>query len=173
MTTTHSHHPLVEAYLGDLERALTGADPRERAETLASVREHLAAAVPAGATAADVRRAIAELGSVDVIAAEVTPEAPLPPRRATDPLSTVAIAAAIAGAVLLVPLPFVGVPLAAIALVAAVAHLRGKRQGRRMTWAALVIAIATLLAAGAMALTLLPASGADTPVSDPAQTAPR
>src|SRR5690606_2325908 len=38
MTTTRTamnKHPLVEAYLADLDRALRGSDPRERAETLA------------------------------------------------------------------------------------------------------------------------------------------
>jgi hypothetical protein len=42
MSATPDFPPLVEAYLADLDRALAGADPRERAETVAAVREHAA-----------------------------------------------------------------------------------------------------------------------------------
>ncbi|GGL15694.1 hypothetical protein ACFQGK_03100 [Cellulomonas gelida] len=36
-----SEHPLVQAYLADLDRALVGSDPREHQDTLDAVREHL------------------------------------------------------------------------------------------------------------------------------------
>ncbi len=64
MTTSPAdggQHRLVRAYLADLDRALLGADPQERAETLAAVRDHIADAlgVPPGPTDERVRRVLA------------------------------------------------------------------------------------------------------------------
>ena len=39
--SAHTTHPLVDAYLRDLELLLHGVEPGERAEVLAGVREHL------------------------------------------------------------------------------------------------------------------------------------
>ena len=87
-----------------------------------------------------------------------------------------ALTAAAAGAVLLIPLPFLGVPLSFIALVMGVAHLRSSSQYRRPAWAAVVIASVTLVAALVLAMTLLAArmeSTATTPQqSVPLQTTP-
>ena len=60
-----------------------------------------------------------------------------------------------AGAVLLIPLPFIGVPLSFVALVIGVAYLRGSNQYRRPAWAAVAIASVTLVAALVLAMTLL------------------
>ncbi len=91
-------------------------------------------------------------------------------------LTVSALTAAAAGAVLLIPLPFLGVPLSFIALVMGVAHLCSSSQYQRAAWAAVVIASVTLVAALVLAMTLLAArmeSTATTPQqSVPLQTAP-
>jgi len=66
-----------------------------------------------------------------------------------------ALTAAAAGAVLLIPLPFIGVPLSFVALVIGAAHLRGSSRYRRSAWAAVAIASVTLVAALVLAMTLL------------------
>ena len=66
-------HPLVDNYLQDLNRALLGADPRERADTVAAIREHLDQALTDSSSSADVNQVLQDLGSVEMIAAEVTP----------------------------------------------------------------------------------------------------
>ena len=79
MTAYPTLPPLVEAYLADLDRALAGADPRERAETLAAVRDHAtdALAVKDGESQAQaVMRVLTQLGPVDSIAASATPAPP-------------------------------------------------------------------------------------------------
>ena len=63
-------HPLVSAWLRDLELLLHGVEPGERAEVLAGVHEHLDASLGADATDDDVRRTLAELGSPQSIADE-------------------------------------------------------------------------------------------------------
>ena len=64
---------MVREYLVDLEVALAGADPIERAETLASIREHLELALGADATEDQVEQVFESLGSTNAIAAEVSP----------------------------------------------------------------------------------------------------
>jgi len=73
-------HPLVVAYLDDLERALSSADQQERVDTLASVREHLTDALAGDAepTTKQVRAVLDELGSVEQIAAAATPAVATP-----------------------------------------------------------------------------------------------
>lgn len=173
MTVTNPQHPLVLAYLDDLQRALVGVDARERADILVSVREHLAEALPGSASDADVRRVLAELGPVDVIASAATPDADaaVPPRGDEgDSLAVVSAGAAVVGALLLVPLPLVGVPFALFALVTAAVHLRRSWRARRIAWAALLLAASTLLAAAVMAFTLLPAGGDAEPVPEVVQS---
>lgn len=80
MTTTT--HPLAAAYLTELERLLAGIAPAERAEVLAGVHEHLAAAVGPNDDDETVRAVIAELGSPQSVADEAyaaSPPAPAPP----------------------------------------------------------------------------------------------
>ncbi|WP_460624666.1 HAAS signaling domain-containing protein, partial [Isoptericola nanjingensis] len=77
MTAAPAFPPLVEAYLADLEHALAASEPRERAETLAAVREHAAESLALhGSDDAGARRVLDELGPVDAIAAASTPAAP-------------------------------------------------------------------------------------------------
>ncbi len=51
-------HPMAEAYLADLDRALTGSDRREHIETMSAVREHLADVATPDAAPEQVRRAL-------------------------------------------------------------------------------------------------------------------
>lgn len=170
--TTMQHQPMVEAYLEELDRALVGTDPREHAETMAAIREHLADALPIDASSARVRQVLDELGSVDTIAGSVThpDESAVADGNGIAPVALVSLACALAGAVFLVPLPFAGVSLALIALVAGVAHLRSTQRGRQLAWVGVIIATVTLLVALVFALTLL-SDGADTaPRPDPVHT---
>jgi uncharacterized membrane protein len=68
----HTTHPLVAAYLEELERLLAGIDPGDRAEVLSGVREHLDGSLPGHGRAGDdeVRTALAELGPPQAVADE-------------------------------------------------------------------------------------------------------
>lgn len=69
--TPGTTHPLVAAYLAELDRLLAGIEPRERADVMLGVREHLDSAL--GATGGDdqtVRDALAELGPPQLVADE-------------------------------------------------------------------------------------------------------
>ncbi|MGW2094269.1 HAAS signaling domain-containing protein [Promicromonospora sukumoe] len=149
MTTTPEFPPIVDAYLADLDRALASADPRERAETVAAVREHAAEALARhGWDDASASRVLDELGPVDAIAAEVTPApapaapalaAPAPKFEATD-----------------VVLPILAVvvwPLAVVTLVWAIIRLRAGVGARGLQW--LTIVLSAIPAVGAIVLLLL------------------
>jgi hypothetical protein len=70
--TPHPTHPLIAAYLEELERLLGGTDPGERAEVMSGVREHLDSALGSGVRVGDdeVRDALAELGPPQLVADE-------------------------------------------------------------------------------------------------------
>lgn len=78
--TQRTTHPLVTAYLEELEHLLSGIDPAERAEVIAGVREHLEGALPGQGTASDteVRAALAELGPAQAVADEAYADRPAP-----------------------------------------------------------------------------------------------
>lgn len=84
---TLATHPLVLAYLQELERLLAGIDPGERAEVMAGVREHLDGALAGRDQVSDeeVRGVLAELGPPQAIADEAyagrTAHASIPPGR--------------------------------------------------------------------------------------------
>lgn len=86
-------HPLVEAYLRDLELLLRGVDLGERAEVLAGVREHLEARLGTDTSEDAVRAALAELGPPQAIADEAygarTAAPVLPARRPPSPWQAV------------------------------------------------------------------------------------
>ncbi|MDR0482617.1 MAG: PepSY domain-containing protein [Cellulomonadaceae bacterium] len=74
--TTPVLPPLAETYLADLDRALANADPRERAETVAAIRERIVDELSqAGGSPDDdaVSAILGRLGSVDTIAATASP----------------------------------------------------------------------------------------------------
>ena len=157
------HHPMVEAYLADLDRALSGSDPREHAETMSAVREHLTDAVPPDATAEQIRQALDELGPVETIAASTTQSTPSPGRPGINGLAVCALITAAACMLFLAPLPFISAPLALIALIAGIVHLRTSRRGRPLAWTAVVIAALTLVTSLVLAMTLLAVSNSPSP----------
>lgn len=152
---------LIAVYLADLERALADADPRERAETLAAVRDHIADALAGhpSPTPEQVQQVLADLGSVEQIASAASPISAVPPpgqepRWLGAGLLAVSIAAlAVAGFV-----PWLAAAVAIGCLVVAfVTRHRVPRQ-RRLVRAAAIVSVLTLLASATWAASLLPAS---------------
>jgi hypothetical protein len=144
MTTTPDFPPLVEAYLADLDRALAAADPRERAETVAAVREHAAESLARhGTDDESARRVLDELGSVEVIAAETSP-APLPAVPARTAEATDVVLAVLAAVVW---------PLSPVALVWAIMRLRAGVGNRALQW--LTIALGAIPTLGGLVLLLM------------------
>ena len=155
-------HPLVVAYLGDLDRALASADPQERLDTVTAVTEHLTDALGGEAepTTEQVRAVLDELGSVEKIADAATPATPASPTSAlaTDekPRGNWIAPALLATAIVSLVLPFFGALLAIGCLVAAVVLLRGDAPRRGLLHATIAVSIVTLaitalLAVGALA----------------------
>ena len=144
MTATPDFPPLVEAYLADLDRALAAADPRERAETVAAVREHAAELLARyGSDDGSARRVLDELGPVEAIAAEVTP-APAPVAKAGTTEAT---------DVVLVVLAVVVWPLSPVALVWAIVRLRARVGNRALQW--LTVALGAIPTLGGLVLLLM------------------
>jgi uncharacterized membrane protein len=77
--SSHTTHPLTDAWLRDLELLLHGIEPGERAEVLAGVREHLDGSLPSDAGDDDVRRVLADLGSPQSVADEAYADRPAGP----------------------------------------------------------------------------------------------
>jgi hypothetical protein len=154
---------LLESYVADLERQLADADPAERADIVASVREHVAADLAAlgrPATPADVEASLTTLGSVDAVVAAWTPERSGQP--ATEPRRGLPTAVVVAGAlaaltaVALVIVPIVAVPLAVTTLVAGIVALRRHREGRAISVVATALGGAITLGAALVVLGLMP-----------------
>ncbi|MFI2362423.1 HAAS signaling domain-containing protein [Promicromonospora sp. NPDC019610] len=144
MTATPDFPPLVEAYLADLDCALAGADPRERAETVAAVREHAAELLARyGGDGQAARRVLDELGPVEHIAAELTPA----------PTSAVPAAKIEATDVVLAVLSVVLWPLAPVLLVWAVVRLRSGVGNRALQW--LTIVLSAIPTVGGVVLLLI------------------
>lgn len=155
-------HPLIDAYLTDLERALADADPRERAETLTTVREHITESLGDAPDGARVAQTLADLGPVDLIAAEATPATTTATPTSTAPATTVPAAdhdlwvprVALTAAVLSVPLVvlnfLLAAPIAIACLVVAIIHLRRRSPQRGLLQATLVASGLTLLATFAL-----------------------
>ena len=86
MNTTEPMPALLQAYFADLDRALIGADPRERAETIQAMREHADEVLARdGVSEQTAERIIVDFGPVEQVAASATPApapvaAPVPPR---------------------------------------------------------------------------------------------
>ncbi|MGB7979790.1 MAG: hypothetical protein WCF36_03230 [Candidatus Nanopelagicales bacterium] len=91
---TPTTHPLVAAYLEELDRLLAGIDPGDRAEVMSGVREHLDTALPGSDPVSDddVRAALDELGPPQAVADEAyagRPPATPPPAPRGGPMSRV------------------------------------------------------------------------------------
>jgi hypothetical protein len=146
MTASPDFPPVVEAYLADLDRALAAADPRERAETVAAVREHATESLARhGTDDESARRVLDDLGPVEAIAAEAT----LAPAPATAPTAGRTEATDVVLAVLAV---FVW-PLSPVALVWAIVRLRSGVGNRALQW--LTIALGAIPTLGGFVLLLM------------------
>ncbi|NYI42105.1 HAAS signaling domain-containing protein [Demequina lutea] len=170
-------HPLVAAYLSDLEQALSSVDQQERIDTIASVREHLTDALGVDGLGAEaeptterVKAVLHELGSVEQIAASATPSSAAPasiPPASTPPSSASptgqkqeggwAAPALLAASIVSLVIPLFGAVLAIGCLVAAIVLLRSGAPRRGFLKATMAVSIATLvvnvlLVAGSLAL---------------------
>lgn len=141
-------HPLIDNYLQDLDRALLGADPRERGDTVATIREHIEQALTDSSSSADVNQVLQDLGSVEMIAAEVTPaHTQDTPRDAR--VSRAASILLVFGIISLLtsPIFFISLPIAILTIVWSIIALKrqakfsfsGSTHGRGRLWAALVL----------------------------------
>ncbi len=152
---------LLDGYLADLTNRLAGADPAERADIVASVREHVEAdlaMLDRPATAADVQASLNALGSVDVVAAAWAPEhtgdasGPAAPSSIATGLRELPTAVTVAGVltaitlILLVTVAPLALPTAVAALVAGIVALRRHREGRAVSITATVIGAVLTLA---------------------------
>ncbi|MDN3481427.1 hypothetical protein QMA10_05770 [Arthrobacter sp. APC 3897] len=144
MNTTEPMPALLEAYFADLDRALAGANERERAETIQAMREDAAEMLTRyGASEQGAKRVIAEFGPVEQIAAAATP-APAPAAAASAARRSWAdiwlLAGSIAGL-----LYFVFPPLAVAMLIWAILRWRQNTGNRTLQKAALWISGAAVV----------------------------
>ncbi|XBH20931.1 hypothetical protein V5R04_11980 [Jonesiaceae bacterium BS-20] len=170
---------MVREYLTDLEVALAGADPHEREETLASIREHLDLVLPAEATANQIVAAIVALGPANVIAAEASPgyfakesipeiKEPVPQRNPAKESSSAywILGSAITALILFFPLFSLAAALAIVNLFAGAIGLHSKRSNQTVLIVAVAISFFVLCAiliyylqVHSFLLSLLPTSG--------------
>jgi len=151
-------HPLVVAYLGDLDRALASADPQERLDTVTAVTEHLTDALgdEAEPTTEQVRAVLEELGSVEKIADAATPASPASPAWASSteeqPRGSWVAPALLATAIVSLVLPLLGGALAIGCIVTAVVLLRGDSPRRPLLIATIVVSSVTLVITAVLVL---------------------
>lgn len=144
MSTTERMPELLEAYFADLERALAGADPRERAETLQAMREHAAEMLTRdGRSDQTAERVIADFGPVEQVAAAASTAPPSAPAGTAGPRSWTDIwllAGSIASLVFYVfPL------LAVVVLICAILRLRRSAGNRVLQKTALWISVVAVV----------------------------
>ncbi|WP_062379242.1 DUF1700 domain-containing protein [Demequina pelophila] len=166
--TAQPESHLVARYLADLDRALSDADPGERADILSSVREHLDDALPGDASADEVAQVLDALGPVEAIARAATPG-----HTGTADAGWIAVAslgASTLGALLTLPLPFVALALAVLGGVSAVVALRREGARRLIARVSLVIASLTIVALALAAITLVSTATPTEPSSAPIET---
>ncbi len=143
-------HPLVVAYLGDLDRALSSTDAQERSDTLASVTEHLTEALGGDAepTTDQVQAVLDELGSVERIAAASTPAsaASSSTLEVNEPQRGEWAAPVLLGvSILSLFIPFVGALLAIGCLIAAIVRLKRETRRRGLLHATIAVSLVTLV----------------------------
>ncbi|MDQ1293738.1 MAG: hypothetical protein QG608_1619 [Actinomycetota bacterium] len=156
--------PRIASYLADLERVLAESGTPDPLEVIASVREHIDAALEQDD--ADITVILHRLGPVERIAAEFPGSGnPSRGRRA----GLVLLVLATASLILLVPVPFLSVPLALAVGLTAIVYGRQDRSNRRLYRAATAVSAVTLLASAVGAAGLL---AEDTEVSTPVPVVP-
>ncbi|WP_104103050.1 hypothetical protein [Arthrobacter sp. 08Y14] len=142
MNTTEPLPALLEAYFADLDRALIGTDPRERAETVQAMREHAAEMLSRyGESEQTAERVIADFGPVEQIAAATT-SAPATPAPAV-PRSWVDIWLLVGSIVSLLffVFPFVAIAMLVWAILRIRQHKGNKALQRAALWVSAVSAV--------------------------------
>jgi len=168
---------LIDAYLVDLEHALSGLEAGERDDVVGSVREHIETALSEydhEPTVHEVEALLGQLGSVEQIARDAGDGTERSDRNPPDNGSREGgILVALAGlSLVLFWFPLVSVPLALGAGVAAAISLRGARDpAKRRYRIALTLSIATVLILFLLGLGLVAASSTG-PVSEPIENVP-
>ena len=171
--TPSGAHPLVAAYLSDLELALGDTDPQEREDTLAAIREHIEEALDGSphdaATAAAV---LSGLGPVERIAATATPAVvPATPADAASSASawtsTALLTCAVVSFIGAFVFPWVAAPVAVGTIVGAAILLRRGSGRPGFLRTSIVFSIVTLLIAVLLATFLLSSTPVDPVPSDP------
>ncbi|WP_187977297.1 hypothetical protein [Mycetocola sp. JXN-3] len=157
--------PLVAAYLRELDLALAGADPRERAETLAAIERHVSDALAEDNSPEATRRVLAELGPPSAIAGAASPSSgPQQPASVVpkpDRLATGALVLACGSIALMLASPLVALPLALITIIMSIVHVRAPGANRRYTWLALGLALVPLILVAVYLLLFFPPTGND------------
>lgn len=165
-------HPLAEDYLGRLETLAQALPPRDRHELLTELRGHIHVGLPDGATDADVRNLLDDLGAPeDIVAAANVDSGVAGPPGATRPggvtqrwgvVEVIAVLALTAGAFIV---PVVG-PLVGICFAWA-----SPRWTRREKAVATILALLPLVALSLGAVASMSA-GADPRTAAPATSVP-
>lgn len=169
---------LVDTYLADLEHALSDLDPDERDDVVASVHEHIDTALSehdGEPTAHDVEVLLRELGSVDQIARDASDGTDRSGLGTQDAGSRDGwIVVALAGLSLaLFWFPFVAIPLALGAGIAAAISIRGARgPARRRYVIAITLSVVTILIGFLLGLFLVAGGSSPEPVSEPIESVP-
>lgn len=156
-------HPMVEAYLAELETALADADLRERAETLAAVREHIDQALADPDADTSVPTVLERLGPVDVLA---TAASPAPRIEASSTPAVPVLLAAVGSFALFFLNPLFVVPAAGAVLVTSTILLRRRQlphRDRTLLRAAAAVSGVALIIVAILSLSLLTAGTAEVP----------
>jgi hypothetical protein len=151
-------HPLAEEYLSRLEQATRALPPHDRDELLAELRSHLESGLADGASDADVRNMIQELGTPEEIVAAAQAGTGVPASGAVAPPSpwgTLEIIAVLSLTVGTFVVPIVG-PIVGIILVWASAQWTSRE---KTVATALTLLPALVLVLGGLAL-VVTSSGA-------------
>ena len=163
---------LIDAYLTDLEHALSGLDANERDDVVASVGEHIETALSEydrEPTVHEVETLLGQLGSVDQIARDAGDGAAHRDGNAQEAATRDGwIPVALAGLSLVTFwFPFVAVPLALGAGIAAAISIRGARgPAKRRYRLAIILSVATILTGFLLGLGLVAGGSSTGPVGD-------
>lgn len=135
-TSVRAGHELIEAYLDDLARALSEAEPAEREEVLRTIREHIDQALaqkPHPIRRSDVSEIVAALGPAEDVAAELPRAAPVAETSAPRPTwpNWVSIAVLVCDALALASMLFMPFLSPFLALLAVVIGIWGACVHRR------------------------------------------
>ncbi|WP_066460307.1 HAAS signaling domain-containing protein [Sanguibacter suarezii] len=163
-TSARDTHPLVVAYLADLDRALAGTDPQERTDTLASIREHIDEALDgAEQDTATTMAVLASLGPVERIAATATPAPssapPTPAAHGSHPwLPVVLLSCSVVAFILVFAVPWVATTVAVATLVLAIMALRRGSDRAGLLRTSIVLSIGAIVVSVLLMVFLLATS---------------